>query len=137
MNLLEGHDYVLIPDALWKHLENWYGGGPDYSRNVISLKGAQGAKKLRTPYYNPPGRDGVVLEMHPLVLIFASMDLRTGRPSKGAKEFRKMFSLVNTVKDMKKMKIKENERSIIVTMKMTFSNYILTEEFLHWKMPRT
>mgnify|MGYP006088524281 CR=1 FL=1 len=101
LNLLEGHDYVLIPDALWKHLENWYGGGPDYSRNVISLKGAQGAKKRRTPYYNPPGRDGVVLEMHPLVLIFASMDLRTGRPSKGAKEFRKMFSLVNTVKDMK------------------------------------
>jgi ubiquitin C-terminal hydrolase/Ca2+-binding EF-hand superfamily protein len=102
LNLLEGHDYVLIPDTLWKHLQNWYGGGPDYSRNVISLKGAKGAKNRRTPYYNPPERDGVVLEMHPLVLIFASMDVRSGRPSKGAKEFRKIFSLVNTVKYMKK-----------------------------------
>ena len=37
LNLLEGHDYILVPDALWKHLKNWYGGGPDYARNVLAL----------------------------------------------------------------------------------------------------
>ena len=101
LNLLEGHDYILVPAVLWKHLKNWYGGGPDYARNVVARKGSQSPKNRRTPYYIPPERHGVVLEMHPLVLIFASMDPRTGRPSKSAKEVRRIFSLVSTIEDMK------------------------------------
>ncbi|KAJ6870312.1 ubiquitin carboxyl-terminal hydrolase 5-like isoform X5 [Populus alba x Populus x berolinensis] len=34
--LLEGRDYVLLPQEVWNQLYSWYGGGPALSRKVIS-----------------------------------------------------------------------------------------------------
>ncbi|XWS65398.1 hypothetical protein CRYUN_Cryun05aG0109300 [Craigia yunnanensis] len=34
--LLEGRDYVLLPQQVWNQLHSWYGGGPALSRKVIN-----------------------------------------------------------------------------------------------------
>ncbi|XVF41010.1 hypothetical protein PTKIN_Ptkin01aG0246200 [Pterospermum kingtungense] len=34
--LLEGRDYVLLPQQVWDQLYSWYGGGPTLSRKVIN-----------------------------------------------------------------------------------------------------
>ncbi|XVF00085.1 hypothetical protein REPUB_Repub03eG0255200 [Reevesia pubescens] len=34
--LLEGRDYVLLPQQVWNQLFSWYGGGPTLSRKVIN-----------------------------------------------------------------------------------------------------
>ncbi|KAI4300924.1 hypothetical protein L6164_034250 [Bauhinia variegata] len=34
--LLEGRDYVLLPQEVWNQLYSWYGGGPTLARKVIS-----------------------------------------------------------------------------------------------------
>jgi ubiquitin carboxyl-terminal hydrolase 4/11/15 len=34
--LLEGRDYVLLPEEVWNRLQLWYGGGPKLERKVIS-----------------------------------------------------------------------------------------------------
>ncbi|KAH1194524.1 Ubiquitin carboxyl-terminal hydrolase 5 [Glycine max] len=34
--LLEGRDYVLLPQEVWNQLFRWYGGGPTLARKVIS-----------------------------------------------------------------------------------------------------
>ncbi|XP_021800114.1 ubiquitin carboxyl-terminal hydrolase 5 isoform X1 [Prunus avium] len=34
--LLEGRDYVLLPQEVWNQLHTWYGGGPTLPRKVIS-----------------------------------------------------------------------------------------------------
>ncbi|KAI5427432.1 ubiquitin carboxyl-terminal hydrolase 5 [Lathyrus oleraceus] len=34
--LLEGRDYVLLPQVVWDQLFKWYGGGPSLARKVIS-----------------------------------------------------------------------------------------------------
>ncbi|XP_015581523.1 ubiquitin carboxyl-terminal hydrolase 5 [Ricinus communis] len=34
-SLLEGRDYVLLPQEVWKQLYSWYGGGPTLARKVI------------------------------------------------------------------------------------------------------
>ncbi|KAJ4706718.1 putative Ubiquitin carboxyl-terminal hydrolase [Melia azedarach] len=34
--LLEGRDYVLLPQEVWNQLHSWYGGGPTLARKVIS-----------------------------------------------------------------------------------------------------
>lgn len=34
--LLEGRDYVLLPQQVWNQLHTWYGGGPTLPRRVIS-----------------------------------------------------------------------------------------------------
>ncbi|XP_022765624.1 ubiquitin carboxyl-terminal hydrolase 5 isoform X2 [Durio zibethinus] len=34
--LLEGRDYVLLPQQVWNQLYSWYGGGPTLSRKVIN-----------------------------------------------------------------------------------------------------
>ncbi|XWS74654.1 hypothetical protein CRYUN_Cryun01aG0016500 [Craigia yunnanensis] len=34
--LLEGRDYVLLPQQVWNQLYTWYGGGPTLSRTVIN-----------------------------------------------------------------------------------------------------
>ncbi|KAL2930555.1 Ubiquitin carboxyl-terminal hydrolase 5 [Bienertia sinuspersici] len=33
--LVEGRDYVLLPEKVWHQLYNWYGGGPTLARKVI------------------------------------------------------------------------------------------------------
>ena len=33
-NLVEHHDYVLVPEDMWKLLFDWYGGGPSFPRKV-------------------------------------------------------------------------------------------------------
>ncbi|CAI0439894.1 unnamed protein product [Linum tenue] len=35
-SLLEGRDYVLLPQDVWNQLHSWYGGGPPLARKVIS-----------------------------------------------------------------------------------------------------
>ncbi|CAN1160618.1 Ubiquitin carboxyl-terminal hydrolase 5 [Linum perenne] len=35
-SLLEGRDYVLLPQEVWNQLFSWYGGGPPLARKVIS-----------------------------------------------------------------------------------------------------
>ncbi|GKV28911.1 hypothetical protein SLEP1_g37898 [Rubroshorea leprosula] len=35
-SLLEGRDYVLLPQEVWSQLYSWYGGGPTLERKVIS-----------------------------------------------------------------------------------------------------
>ncbi|XP_031475716.1 ubiquitin carboxyl-terminal hydrolase 5 [Nymphaea colorata] len=35
-SLTEGHDFILLPEEVWKQLYIWYGGGPTLSRKVIS-----------------------------------------------------------------------------------------------------
>lgn len=37
-NLVEHHDYVLVPEDMWRHLTEWYGGGPAFPRKVTSFK---------------------------------------------------------------------------------------------------
>lgn len=99
-NLLEGHDYVLIPARLWQCLQSWYGGGvPDggYPRTVIACEGAETPIHRRTRYYNPPLRTHVRLEIHPVALTFTTMDPRTGRPLRRAKEWRENFSAAVTI----------------------------------------
>ncbi|XP_006482034.1 ubiquitin carboxyl-terminal hydrolase 5 isoform X4 [Citrus sinensis] len=34
--LLEGRDYILLPQEVWNQLHSWYGGGPTLARKVIS-----------------------------------------------------------------------------------------------------
>ena len=34
-NLVEFHDYVLVPDEMWRYLSDWYGGGPAFPRKII------------------------------------------------------------------------------------------------------
>ncbi|KAK9194356.1 hypothetical protein WN944_005061 [Citrus x changshan-huyou] len=34
--LLEGRDYILLPQEVWNQLHSWYGGGPTLERKVIS-----------------------------------------------------------------------------------------------------
>ncbi|KAJ0042841.1 hypothetical protein Pint_18464 [Pistacia integerrima] len=34
--LLEGRDYVLLPQAVWNRFHSWYGGGPTLARKAIS-----------------------------------------------------------------------------------------------------
>ncbi|WCJ28722.1 Ubiquitin carboxyl-terminal hydrolase 5 [Euphorbia peplus] len=36
-SLLEGRDYVLLPQEVWNQLYSWYGGGPTLARKAISL----------------------------------------------------------------------------------------------------
>jgi ubiquitin C-terminal hydrolase len=100
VNLLEGHDYVLIPPALWIQLSNWYGGGPKIPRTVIAHAGAYTPARAETPYYDPPVRDGVRLEIHPLVLTFTTMDQLTGKPKKGGDEWKPSLSAAVTVEEM-------------------------------------
>ena len=33
-NLVEHHDFVLVPDQMWSLLHDWYGGGPAFPRKV-------------------------------------------------------------------------------------------------------
>ncbi|KVH95216.1 Peptidase C19, ubiquitin-specific peptidase, DUSP domain-containing protein [Cynara cardunculus var. scolymus] len=40
--LLEGSDYVLVPQGVWEKLHGWYKGGPALPRKMIAL-GIQGA----------------------------------------------------------------------------------------------
>ncbi|ERN11918.1 ubiquitin carboxyl-terminal hydrolase 5 [Amborella trichopoda] len=35
--LVEGTDYILLPEDVWKQFHNWYGGGPVLARRVINL----------------------------------------------------------------------------------------------------
>lgn len=37
MNLVEHLDYELIPEEMWQHLVEWYGGGPAIPRKVICM----------------------------------------------------------------------------------------------------
>lgn len=53
-NLVEHHDFVLVPDQMWNLLHDWYGGGPSFPRKVpqrlvpsrklssFSLRGGEG-----------------------------------------------------------------------------------------------
>lgn len=34
--LVQGRDFVLIPDSLWKVLQQWYGGAPALPRQVCN-----------------------------------------------------------------------------------------------------
>ncbi|KMT19301.1 hypothetical protein BVRB_1g013070 [Beta vulgaris subsp. vulgaris] len=34
--LVEGRDYVLLPEEVWNQLQSWYGGGPKLARKVIN-----------------------------------------------------------------------------------------------------
>ncbi len=34
-NLVEFHDYVLVPEEMWRYLSEWYGGGPAFPRKII------------------------------------------------------------------------------------------------------
>ena len=34
-NLIVNSDFVLLPEQTWKLLHGWYGGGPEFRRNVI------------------------------------------------------------------------------------------------------
>ena len=52
----------------------------------MALKGSQ-SPRIAVSYYIPPERHGVVLEMHPLVLVFASMDSRLVALQKDQKSF--------------------------------------------------
>jgi hypothetical protein len=36
LNLLEEYDMVLVPEAVWKRLQKWYGGAPEILRKVIT-----------------------------------------------------------------------------------------------------
>jgi len=35
-NLVEGRDYILLPQQVWEKLHNWYGGGPTLPRKAIN-----------------------------------------------------------------------------------------------------
>lgn len=37
-NLVEFHDYVLVPEEMWKYLSEWYGGGPSFPRKISSSR---------------------------------------------------------------------------------------------------
>lgn len=49
---MQGSDFELVPDSLWKALSMWYGGPLPLPRQVI----------------RPPGRTEVELELYPLNL---------------------------------------------------------------------
>lgn len=38
--LVQGRDFVLVPDSLWKALQQWYGGAPALPRQVRYKNGA-------------------------------------------------------------------------------------------------
>ncbi|KAL4187332.1 hypothetical protein AMTRI_Chr09g18480 [Amborella trichopoda] len=52
-SLEEGHDYVLVPDDVWKQLFEWYKGGPVLPRKMIS---------------DGPSHKGFSIEVYPLQL---------------------------------------------------------------------
>eukprot|EP00743_Colponemidia_sp_Colp-15_P007324 GILK01007909.1.p1 GENE.GILK01007909.1~~GILK01007909.1.p1 ORF type:complete len:1576 (-),score=341.81 GILK01007909.1:149-4876(-) len=68
LNLVENHDYVIVPQTVWKELKIWYGGGPTLARTVIAVA-------LR----DPPSSRQTVVELYPPVLnvLLAGSD---GRP---------------------------------------------------------
>lgn len=36
--LVEHHDYLLVPEEMWKNLMEWYGGGPVFPRKVVAFR---------------------------------------------------------------------------------------------------
>ncbi|KAJ7517420.1 hypothetical protein O6H91_21G023400 [Diphasiastrum complanatum] len=48
--LVEGIDYVLLPERIWKAFHDWYGGGPVLSRKVIAM-GSQQHTELNIEVY--------------------------------------------------------------------------------------
>ncbi|XP_004303326.1 PREDICTED: ubiquitin carboxyl-terminal hydrolase 5 isoform X2 [Fragaria vesca subsp. vesca] len=68
--LLEGRDYVLLPQQVWNQLHSWYGGGPTLPRRVIS---------------SGPSRSEMAVEVYPLrlqLLLFPKAARSTIRISK-------------------------------------------------------
>lgn len=43
-NLVEHHDFVLVPEELWLHLTEWYGGGPAFPRKALPSCGGGGVE---------------------------------------------------------------------------------------------
>ena len=95
-NLVERHDYLVVPEEMWRHLFEWYGGGPVLPRKVASFK----MRKLSSMAQNSTSHRHVstTIELYP-PLILVVMCGSNGLP---VKHFTKRFfvSRADTCRDL-------------------------------------
>ena len=63
--LVEGNEYVLVPEPAWDQFVAWYGGGPKYLRKVVQLGTGDNAERM--------------VEIYPFHITFLLVD-STGEP---------------------------------------------------------
>ena len=83
-HLVEHHDYVLVPEEMWQHLSEWYGGGPAFPRKVTSFKIRKMSSMISSSLRNIPSS---AIELYP-PLILVVMCGEKGYP---VKHFTKRF----------------------------------------------
>ena len=48
-NLIEFHDYLLVPETMWRYLVEWYGGGPSFPRKISGTRRRACSTMSRSP----------------------------------------------------------------------------------------
>ena len=71
-NLIEHHDFLLVPEEMWNHLMEWYGGGPSFPRKSHSHR--QSRRRLSSitslmASYNPSAFLAPIELYPPLILV--------------------------------------------------------------------
>ena len=82
-NLVEFHDYVLVPEEMWKFLHEWYGGGPSFPRKISSSR----RRACSTLGASPTSDSSFIVDLYP-PLISVVMCGENGLP---VKHFTKRF----------------------------------------------
>ena len=89
-NLVEHHDYVLVPEAMWILLHDWYGGGPAFPRKVAAR--VVPIRKLSSMSMRGTGLGSSSVELYPpLIIVLICSD--RGVP---VKHFTKRFFVSRT-----------------------------------------
>ena len=60
-NLVEFHDYVLVPEEMWRYLSEWYGGGPCFPRKTSSSR----RRACSTLGCSPTNDTSFVVDLYP------------------------------------------------------------------------
>ena len=64
-NLIEHHDYLLVPEEMWKLLQDWYGGGPWFPRKLTRNKLS---RKMSNTSILPP-QSSLSVELYPPLIL--------------------------------------------------------------------
>ena len=66
-------DYILLPKKVWKYLLEWYGGGPEFPREIISIDEKNNQIELYPPilYGYLCGSEGVELKNTVFILVLS------------------------------------------------------------------
>lgn len=88
-NVVEHHDYLLVPEEMWKHLMEWYGGGPAFPRKVVVARVRKLSSMITGSARAPPTN---TVDLYPPLITV----LLCGKDGYPVKQFMKRFFVART-----------------------------------------